>query len=392
MTQKFNILILTILSLLIYSCNNDDTVYVDSKNLDIKFIPISPYGTFAPTPNKDLITYTCVNIDNITQNYLIKIDKNGNLDSVAYTIPSDDRGYSTGTIETNNNNDIYIYNNDIIAQKIVILKYINGDLLNQQTLYCPEIDGYAPTSGTPLNDGGFLAIGNKREEYSFLNEWAILRIDKDGNQFPAIPIELSDAYNVYYTCTIEDNIILQYSDTSGDTKFAFLTLDGKILNTIVIKGFSMTVLKRYGNSLYCIINTYDNTVSNFVIQKLDSEGHTITETIPLHLNTIKSITEVDNKVIISTYDYVRNEKKTLYDQNIGKIYLLNKDNFSEIDSIIMNYNVIPHAVFSDEKDGYNVFLSRKFNYSLEESLNSSYDNVYIYHTDNLKNLEIDPEL
>jgi hypothetical protein len=29
---------------------------------------------------------------------------------------------------------------------------------------------------------------------------------------------------------------------------------------------------------------------------------------------------------------------------------------------------------------------------LEESLNSSYDNVYIYHTDNLKNLEIDPEL
>jgi hypothetical protein len=177
---------------------------------------------------------------------------------------------------------------------------------------------------------------------------------------------------------------------TNETIYVFSTLDGKVINKYSDPGKLFTsYLNVVKNSVYVLVPTYDQYSTTFVFHRFDIDGSNHQYTPSVVLNNCSNVTEINNRMYVTGYSTISKQGYNERSLTKGYVYSINLDDFNDIDSISMGYNVVPHAVLTNPDNGYNVFLSRRFDYDDEMARNASNTNIYIYHVDDLHKLQID---
>lgn len=384
-------LFLTIASILWLSCGKDDTEYCYSPYLDVRFAPITPYGALFPTIDGSLVAYVQRSVGDYC---LVKIHGDGKVDSTLYSFKGgEDRGNTQGSIFLNEKSDVFIYDKDF-NNNIQILRFdrdINA-ISNTRFSVNPDyrVEGNWPVA---LGDGGFSFLVQSMTEFGDMERY-LYTIDSQGNLQDVMPFSFSDEY-VYsasgvYRCG--DTYIVQYDNQMNENTFTFLDLDGTRKATVSIPGFSLVTSYFYDNYLYALVHTSGNRYDEcFSLYKFNLDGDLLTTSHSMTVNMMTNITEIGDRLFLTGYTNTPSQKQGTPDRYIGKIFSIDKETLADIDTVVMSYNTIPLSVFSDGGDGYNVFLSRKFNYDNTQYMNLNYDNIYIYNVDDLHKLQIETQ-
>ena len=420
-------LLLITTSILWLSCDKEDTVYSYSPDLDIRFVPINPYGHLYPTNDGCLVAYVQ---DKKYQYNLVKIHSDGKVDSTSYSFVGDDRGGSSGTIFLNKNGDVFIYGTDYINEKSKIIHFDSDiNVVGETSIFfdpkCDvEYDSEYDVENNdeiieyyfkydiecncpiPLINGGFVFVVNRKlirkrtnkeqPENSYeepLNaERFFYTIDQQGNQQNAMPLYFADefVYNVSQLYFYNDTYVVQYDNAMSEVSFAFYDLNGTRKGTVSIPGFSMVTSYFFDNFLYVLVHTFGSSASEcYSLYKYGLDGTLHTTSHPMKISLAEEINEIGDRLYVSGYINIPSQKQGVPGAFVGKIFSIDKETLTDIDTVVMSYNSIPLSVFPDGNDGYNVFLTRKFNYDNTQFMNLEFDNVYIYNVDDLHKLQID---
>jgi hypothetical protein len=127
-----------------------------------------------------------------------------------------------------------------------------------------------------------------------------------------------------------------------------------------------------------------------VIDKYDSRGNLVFESDTIHLDNVTSINVVNDNMMVTGYDMKFNKQYPTVENYYGKIARLSNQDGSVKDSVTVDYDVKIYGVSSDGLKGYNVFLERKFDYGTDYFNSTDIDNIYIYNTDDLNTIAIQP--
>ena len=445
-----SLFILTITSIVVISCDDDATEYYCSTNLDVRFVPFIPSTTVFVCEDNTLMCGAQKTEGLSKKNYVVKIYADGTADSVLYAFPGDDRGGSkTGNFVVNNFGQLFIYNFDF-NNNYEIIRFDRGDISKYSTMAfsVPEemVNVGTNPPNAPLNDGGYAFLLHKdnnngypnyfggRDSYGWYDynddsdyddsdydddsdyydddsdydddnyydcdnnnddsdvdngiEWYIYKLDANGNQCEPIRIDYRGSLFTNSMYAVGDNLMVQYSGFANESVYSFYTLDGRFINEFTIPGYGVTYVIILNQHLYLFTHSYDENSSVFTLYSLDNEGNLLQKSQPFYFTYYSNMTEVDGRLYISGYNEKSMHSSGHANACEGLVLSIDKDNFDDIDSVKMSYDLIPYAVFADDKEGYNVFASRRFYYSDEMIRNSSNYNIYIYHVDNIHNLQI----
>ncbi|MBO7568242.1 MAG: hypothetical protein J6T60_14240 [Bacteroidales bacterium] len=394
MKLKYCILLLmflTITSSVLLSCDDDETVYYSGKDADIKFLPFTSYRSFYACDNKCIVTRAKQGENKDLKYYLVKVGVDGTIDSTFYTFSeAEDITSSDGDMYFNSSNQLFLVNKDYTTNSFTIFRYDAADFSQRKTMTFCLPDEFNNPGSTPLDDGGYAFLAQKMSFEDGTSEWFLYRLDADGNEREPMPLYLNveDVRMIY---SFGNSLIVYRSNWSEHLNiFSFYTFEGKFLNEVIIHYSGMETHKLHfvNNSLYLSIGDYVDGKKYNTFYRLDYEGNVLQKTPTMMFYDYECITEIDGRIYVAGQKNRSHEGKGSADDGI--VYSIDRDNFEDIDSIKMKYkDVIPLAVMPDQKEGYNVFLIRRYNYTDEMMNDNTIRNIYIYHVDDLHNLQID---
>ena len=391
MKLKYNILSLSLLiitSIVLLSCDDEEPVYYSGADLDIRFAPFAPYAKIFADEKGYLIA--CARTTD-GKSYICKVHDDGRVDSTYYAFVENDLGFgSMGDFVVNNAGQLFIYDHDF-DNNYTILRFEPGDFTHYKKFTMSIPRNYGRIGGTPLDDGGFIVLAQE-EVGEWQSNWCLFRMNPDGSLCNPISADYGDASSFSTFYSVGDKMIIQFSTMTYETIYVFSTLDGKVINKYSDPGklFS-SYLNVVNNSVYVLDPTYDQYSTTFVFHRFDIDGSNHQYTPSVVLDNYSNVTEINNRMYVTGYSTISKQGYNERSLTKGYVYSINLDDFNDIDSISMGYNVVPHAVLTTPDNGYNVFLSRRFDYDDEMARNASNTNIYIYHVDDLHKLQIDAQ-
>jgi len=324
---------------------------------------------------------------------LVKIHSDGKVDSTHYHFKGDDRGGIAGTIFTNSNGEFFIYDRNFDNQFEIIhfdsdINFVANTCFSVNPDY--RIEGNWPI---PLGNGEFAVLVMSYTEMGVM-ERNLYEIDSRGELKKIVPFNFTDEYifSVSGVYRYGDTYIVLYDNAQNENTLTFLDLNGTRKATVTIPGFSLVSPYFFNNYLYALVHTYDDRYGeSFSLYKYSLDGTLLTTSHSMRISTMEEINEVGDRLYVTGYINAPSQKQGTPAAFVGKIFSIDKETLTDIDTIVMSYNSIPLSVFSDGNNGYNVFLSRKFNYDNTQYMNLDIDNIYIYNVDDLHNLQIESQ-
>ncbi len=400
-------LLLTTASILWLSCDKGDTVYCSSPGLNIRFVPITTYGRLYTTPDDCLVSYAPRDGSADNGYQLVKIHSNGMVDSIDYDFTLTDNAKVSGDIYVGQNGEVYLYTSDYRGTKAMQVLKFDNDLTHYTTINIVTNPTYALEERMPimLSNGNFAYIASPTsDDYYTRNQW-LYRTDAEGSLQDSLQLAFSDSFyaDMGILYHYDNTYIVTFTDWSEElmktiNSLAFFDNNGTHkCNVVVSSNFTVLTLQYVGGYLYvseqATIGNYEDGSSRsaYFVHKLGLDGIKYATTQPLCIAELYNITEIGGRIIVAGYDAQRGMSGDP-ESYVGKIYSIDKESLTDIDTIKLSYNVQPFAVFQDEKDGcYDVFLSHRFNYDEKQKNNQNVSNVYIYHVDDLHNLQLEQQ-
>ena len=384
--KPFHYVIITLLVLLA-SCAKEDTVYVSSGDVRVKYHSVKPYA-YATLADGSFVGLW--DTDTLGNHTVAKLYGDGSIDSVSVSLVDvKGRKYVADMCVDYNNNVFIYFCSEVESQKYCYLLVCLDEKLNVRYHVSTIVDRpmAAFSLGNPLHDGRFAFFTKDDAGYS------LYVIDEQGRYAGDIRIEddghLADA--TVFFCTGE-SIVIMYLDSNWQTALDVMTLDGKYINTIHLSpevNAASNSIKCFGRYFY-FLNIQYSASKNVVIDKYDSRGNLVFESDTIHLDNVTSLNVVNDNMIVTGYDMKINKQYHTLENYYGKIARLSNQDGSVKDSVTVDYDVKIYGVSSDGLKGYNVFLERKFDYGTDYFNSTKIDNIYIYNTDDLNTIAIQP--
>lgn len=385
------LMILTITSMLYISCDKENTQYYYSPSLGVKFIPQVSYSRYVSGDNSMLLHY------GQNPDYTIfKVHDNGTLDSAKFNCSGDLR-YSINP----QTNDIFVYS-CVMYGDMDYFHFIRFDANDLNKSFV------SPISDMPKNHcfRGFASLKNGGAilltEYMEYDEYYVLIksqlyyltvFEPDGKiqrTFEFNP-QIKNLNEIMSINKFNNLFVVRYSTNGGNEYMtAFYDENFNLINHCIMQGSGDIYF--FDDHIYAVA-TYskemDGNNNLHSIVKFDNKGNVVSKSDEMFCPSIEGFTLAGDKLVMVGHSRQKDklEVKETYE---GKMFLIDKENLADIDTVVMKYNnAIPFAVFADKDFGYNLFLTRKFDYSVAQIRDQNYPNIYIYHFDDLHNLQID---
>ena len=384
--KPFHYVIITLLVLLA-SCAKEDTVYVSSGDVRVKYHSVKPYA-YATLADGSFVGLW--DTDTLGNHTVAKLYGDGSIDSVSVSLVDvKGRKYAANMCVDYNNNVFIYFCSEVESQKYCYLLVCLDEKLNIRYHVSTIVDRPMTvfSLGNTLQDGRFAFF--TKDDTGYL----LYVIDEQGRYAGDIRIEDDGhlAHATEFFCTGE-SIVIMYQDSNWQTALDVVSLGGKYINTIHLSpevNAASNSIKCFGRYFY-FLNIQYSASKNVVIDKYDSRGNLVFESDTIHLYTVTSLNVVNDNMIVTGYDMKFNKQYYTVENYYGKIARLSNQDGSVKDSVTVDYDVKIYGVSSDGLKGYNVFLERKFDYGTDYFNSTKIDNIYIYNTDDLNTIAIQP--
>ena len=240
----------------------------------------------------------------------------------------------------------------------------------------------SPAASTPLEDGGFAIVCNEYFEGNDAFNNVLYFIDSNG-ELKDYVVVLEDNFFCYRAMSFGDRIVLTVDDS-----YSIYRTDGTLVNSGKLP-HSISALKYVAGNLYAISVHSEVADGTSYITQMDIDGNLKFTVQSVIANISENILVQDGSLIVLGMD----EKNG----NAGLIQLIDTATHEISDTIKLNYQGLdaPNVILPDGKGGYDLFIIKKNSNDQWAQFKSDDDDnplpvsVYIYHTNDLHNLQID---